>query len=154
MHTASAVLSWALAAASEPATFTVDRVDAERSAESVQLIAYDPDGEPVGEVVLWADVTGRARLDANFADGLYLSVVPDGDAATIETNNGEQVAARMLEIQGVLSETADADWKKCVGSIALTIPACLVHPVLCAGEMYFAACHCGPLLSEFEGQEC
>src|SRR5690242_1879593 len=99
MNTAT-ILSWVLAGA--PASPTtereapeIERVDFDRSDDSVQITARDTEGEVSAEVFLWTDGDGRVRLDAAWPDGLYLSVISDGDDTTVDTENAAEVASRI-----------------------------------------------------------
>jgi hypothetical protein len=161
MFTAT-LLTWVLAAAPQASTPTdkappreIERVDLERSDDTVQITARDSDGEVSAEMFLWRDSDGNARLDATWPDGLYLSVISDGENATIETENAAEAGSRLDRLDAAIQETAAGnDWQDCAIHLGLAAPACAAHPILCAYEMYYAACACLPLLDEFEGEEC
>jgi hypothetical protein len=157
MNAVNTLLSWVLAGApASPAeSFTVVEVDMERSDESTQLTAYGPDGEVAGEVFMWADADGRIRLDAMFADGLYLSVATDGNDVTIDTDDAAAVAMRMDEITAAL-EQASGEWGTCAWEAGVAAIECVaVRPILCIGGTIVAACTCLPLLvDEWEGYSC
>jgi hypothetical protein len=145
MNTAGTILSWALAGApTSPEPFTVADVDMHRTADVAQLTAYDPDGEVTGEVFVWVDPEGRARLDAVFSDGLYLSVIADGVDATIDTDDGAEVVARMGKINAALGETAELpEWGGCALAGGLAVLHCgTLRPILCAAETFAAGCEC------------
>lgn len=52
---------------------------------------------------LWTDGEGRIRLDAAWPDGLYLSVITDGETATVDTDNQQEAAARVGELHDFLA---------------------------------------------------
>jgi hypothetical protein len=157
MNTVSTILSWALAAApsSPPEPFTVVQVDMDRSDESTQLTAYGPDGEVAGEVFVWVDVNGQIRLDAMFADGLYMAVSTDGTEVMIDAADTAVVAARMNEITVALEQTS-GEWGTCAWEAGVAVIECAaVRPILCIGGTIVAACTCLPLLvDEWEGYSC
>lgn len=158
MNIPTTILSWALAGASASSTesFTVVDVDMVSSDESAQLTAYGPDGEIAGEVFLWTDAAGRIRLDATFADGLYLSIASDGESSTIDTEDATEVERRMSEIDDVLGHVEVSGWFPCAAGTVLAVAACATgHPVICGVEAYVTACHCLPeYVAKFEGAEC
>lgn len=160
MHAATTLLSWALAGTPVSSTDIqapdIAAVEFASSDQVVQITARDSTGEVSAEVFLWSDDAGRLRLDAAWPDGLAVSVVRDGETATVETADPAEVASRMDRLDVAIQQAAAAgDWKDCAAHVGLTVAACGLHPVLCAGEMYYAACECLPLLVEkFEGQEC
>jgi hypothetical protein len=157
MYTATLVL-WAFAVTPDsspsPSTvpFTVAEVDMQRSDDSTELTAYDPDGEVAGEVFMWVDPEGRVRLDALFADGLYMSVITDGSKVTIDTEDADEVAARMLEIDAGLDETAGLPkWFPCAAEAVLAVGACAsLHVVACGATTLLAGCACLELATDEE----
>lgn len=140
---------------SPPDTFTVERVEVDRSDTSVHLIPLDANGEPTGEVVFWVDGDERIHLDANFADGHYLSATVDGEDVTIETDDREQVAARVDEIRASLDGT-EASLGGCGWAVAGAVAGCVaVIPWACVGGAIVSACECLPIaVDEFEGMDC
>jgi hypothetical protein len=142
-----------------PPPFEVADVEFEQTPDTAQLTAFDSDGEVVGELAVWRDSTGQPMLAATFPDGLYMFVSLDNDAAIVDTEDGEEVAARVDEIMAALPEGATAgssqDVAECLGYAGLVVAGCMVHPVICAGEMYFAACHCLPkFVDKWKNEEC
>lgn len=158
MSTASTILSWALAGApAAPADpFTVVAVDMQRSDESIQLTAFDPNGELAAEVFVWVDANSLIRLDAMFADGLYMTVSTDGTNVTIETEDAEEVSMRIDEIALALDQTTSAEWGTCAWEAGVAAIECAtVRPILCIGGTILAACTCLPLLvDEWKGKSC
>jgi hypothetical protein len=163
MIIAPAFLSWAFAVAPDPSTparsFDVADVELQQTDDAAQLTAYDPDGEVIGEIVLWADSTGQPMLAATFPDGLYMFVSVDGEHATVDTEDAAEVGARVDAIMAAIPDGATSasgqDVAECLGYGGLVIAGCLVHPVICAGEMYFAACHCLPkFVDKWKNEKC
>jgi hypothetical protein len=139
------ILSLALAGAPEPpiTPFTVDTVDVDHSGDSTQITAYGPDGEVAGEVVLWVDADGHVRIDATFADGLYLSVATDGETSSIDSEHGEAAAARVAQIHAALPNTELPEWVPCAGSVALAAYSCgHFNFITCGPSAFVAACEC------------
>jgi hypothetical protein len=147
MTTASTLLSWVLATAPEPPP-PPETVEFAQSDDSVQLTARDADGDVAAEVFLWTDTDGNIRLDATWPDGLYLSVISDGEDATVHSEDGAEVEARLLELDAALQEPAAApQWLECAGSVVLAGAACIppLGPfkfAACVGAAGFAACAC------------
>lgn len=132
-------------------------VEVVESADSTHVLAFDPDGEVAAEVVVWA-VEGEIRLDALFPDGLYLSVVTDGESVTIESDDAAEVAERMGALLDHLGQTEQEgeEWGDCAGHAAHAAVGCaLARPFMCVVGSVIAACECLPLLvDEFEGYSC
>jgi hypothetical protein len=146
MTTAPAFLSWALAVAptSTSHSFAVADVDVHRSKDATQITAYDDDGEVAGEVFVWVDAAGQARLDVTFPDGVYLSATSDGTSAHIDTNDGPAVAERAKLLDVALKDvSALPEWIRCGGPAAFAALECATLNVLgCAGGTFWAGCEC------------
>jgi hypothetical protein len=118
--TTATILSWVLAAApvppsdaEAPVAYTpaeppekvprspIADVEVIESADSTHVFAYDPDGEVAAEVVVWGR-EGEVRFDALFSDGLYLSMVTDGEGVTVDGDDVQEAAARVGEIHDFL----------------------------------------------------
>jgi hypothetical protein len=167
MYTAT-IFSWVLAAA--PGTSTpidksqpreIERVDLERSDDTVQITARYSDGEVSAEVFLWRDGDGNARLDATWPDGLYMSVISDGEDATVDTDDADEVGRRIERLDLAIQKTAAGkSWFACGFHVLATAAACgapipVVGIPICAGEAYLLACECLPLIDKkWEGHEC
>jgi hypothetical protein len=159
MHTAT-ILSWVLASAPESSTPTATppraTVELEHTDDSVQVTARDTDGEVSAELFLWTDGEGRLRFDAAWPDGLYLSVIDDGEDATIDTDDQAEAAARLELLDVTIREATARRWVPCVFGILATGAACAAaQPVWCVGGAVVAACECMPLTSKkLEDIEC
>jgi hypothetical protein len=156
MITASTIISWVLAGApvsptTEPEfkAAEIQRVEFERSDDSVQITTRGSDGEVSAEVFLWTDRDGRVRFDAAWPDGLYLSVVTDGEDATVDTENAGEVASRIERLDAALQETQES-WWTCGAGVALTGFACAGAAAIpnpwtvgaCGGTLYVTFCDC------------
>src|SRR5690242_1164250 len=82
----------------------ISDVEVVENADSTSLFVYEHEHEVAAEIKV-SIVDGKINLDALFPDGLYLSVVTDGDAVNIDTEDAEKVAARLGEIDAFLQET-------------------------------------------------
>jgi hypothetical protein len=159
MFTASTFLSWVLATTPESQpeqARDIERVEIDRSDDSVQVTARDSDGEVSAEVFLWTDGEGRIRLDAAWPDGLYLSVVTDGETATVDTDNQQEAAARVGEVHDFLALTEpQAGPVPCgVAVVSGIYHAVTANPFVIV-DAVLAACECLPLLvEEWEGYHC
>lgn len=168
MWTASTVFSWVLAVA-PPATFdttSVSDIQVASSNEAAEILVYDDEGEVSATLVIWLDADQRLRLDADFADGLYLSTaVVDGEDPVIESNNREEVAERLSTIMSnadALDDgahdggTTTAGIGSCAWSAVGTASACAAaRPIFCVVGAAVMACNCLPLLvDEWEGYSC
>jgi hypothetical protein len=121
-------------------------VEVIESADSAHVLAYDPDGEVAAEVVVWGR-DGEVRFDAVFPDGLYVSLVTDGETVNVESDDVEEAAARMGEIRDFLVQLEPQAGPIPCGA-AVVGGIVIVDAVL-------AACECLPLLvDEWEGYHC
>jgi hypothetical protein len=92
MHTATAILSLLVlspAPASTSPPFDVSDAETEYGERSIHLATFDADGDQSAELVVWADSDNRVRMNADFADGLYLSALvnSDGELVAIESDD-------------------------------------------------------------------
>jgi hypothetical protein len=154
MNTATIALALALA----PSTptdyappFEVADLEVERSAESTHLTAFDDDGEVAAEIVLWTDSDGHARLDTNFADGVYVWVTIDGDSVEVESNNPAEGANRLAS----MGATTQASWEDvsaddlgwCAGALIGAAGAAVTGNLLgTIGASIIAGVNCGNVL--------
>jgi hypothetical protein len=150
----ASILSWALAGAPE----SPPRAEVTTFDSAAEVIVYDGGEDPYAVIVVQAEPDGRVRLDVDFADGLYLSVDSDGYEATVDTNDREQVSARMLKIKAALdSDPAEIpQWVECAGSVVLAGVACsppigILFFVGCAGSSFAAGCACAETFVDGEG---
>jgi hypothetical protein len=154
--TTATILSWVLAAAPESPTppradFDVADVEVSTGPNSTQLATFDADGDQSGEIVVWADADNQIRLDANFADGRYLSarVDSEGRMVDLESDSATEVADRLSEVGAFLHaeppvSTAGRElW--CVASFAAAV-TCVGGNVLgCLVAGPGLVCNCMPL---------
>jgi hypothetical protein len=136
-------------------TFDVADVEVEQGADSTNLRTFDADGEVSAEIVVWLDSTGRPRLDANFPDGLHMSVVVDGESSTVDSDNSTEVAARVQAINDWLAENEpQANWREwgaCGFSVAIAVVECGGGgPLGCGIGGVLMACECLPLFTDVE----
>jgi hypothetical protein len=102
--------------------------------------------------VVWADADNQLHLDANFADGLYMSALVDserGGIVDLESDNGAEVVKRLTEIRAFLdSDPPDSTEGRelwCLGSVVLA-STCLGGAVVpCVGGAIGVVCNCMPL---------
>lgn len=168
MCTASPIFSWVLAVA-PPATTpfdaaSVSHIEVVSANEATEVLVHDEAGEISATLVIWIDSDERVRLDADFADGLYLSAaVVDGEDPVIESNNRAQVAERMATIMGHADElgfpdggTMSASIGGCGWGVISTAAACAaVRPIFCVVGGVITACNCLPLIvEELEDHSC
>jgi hypothetical protein len=160
MNATTTILSWALAGAPASTTDSAPpraTVEVERTDDTVQITERDLHGEVSAELFMWTDRDGRLRFDATWPDGLYLSVINDGEDATIDTADRAEVATRLELLDAAIqSASTGKGWVGCVFGVAATAAACAaVHPFWCVGGGLVAACECLPLVvKEFEDIEC
>src|SRR5690349_13547781 len=136
-------------ASTPPQQLEVHTVDVDSNNDAVQFIARDRNKDVTGEVVFWRDDIGRARLDVNFADGIYMNVIIDSEGMQITTDDAPTVAKRMLDIDAAMEAPAKLpQWMACAGSIALAGFAC-APPIAtagafvgCTGAATMAGCEC------------
>lgn len=119
----------------------------------MQVAAFDAAGEQSGEVVIWSDRKSPIRLDANFADGLYLVVHFDsgGEILEIESPDPGEAVRRMATIRDIAAVVSPDDTASEVGCYAGLIGAagCVTGNVLlCMGASFAVACHCLPIVNE------
>jgi hypothetical protein len=156
------ILSWVLAAApvtqppSDVASPDIATVDVERSDDTAQITARDSDGEVSAEMFIWLDADGRTRLSAAWPDGLYASVVIDGESFTVDSDNQQEAAARMNEVRDFMKKNEpQAGPIPCAGAVIAGIGHALTANPLVIVDAVFAACECLPLLvDEWEGYHC
>lgn len=145
------------APASMPDSFTVGAVEVGNSDDAVQVLAYDLNGDIAAEIVVWGDGHGRVRVDAGFADGMYLALTADGDDVTVEGDDTAEVRARLVAISDSVTQAApQASWGKCAAHAVVMAASCASgHVIICAGEAYLVACECYPLIiDDLKGKEC
>src|SRR5262245_29065358 len=143
-----------------PTPTQIDHVNVEQSSDAAHVLAYDSDGQVVGEIILsheiGKDETAELHLDAIFPDGAYMfAVVTDDGGQTVEIEGN--AAAQIAEIQAFLVDNeTEAAWWKCVGEIGLAALAIVeVKPIVATATTIMAACECLPLIvDEFAGMEC
>jgi hypothetical protein len=168
MYTTGTLLSWVLAVA--PATPTdfdtrVSDIEVVTANDAAEVLVYDGAGEVSAVLVIWIDSEQRVRLDADFADGLYLSTVVDGEDPVIESNNRAVVAERLSTIMdntSALDDVAPDDGTTtagiggCAWSAIGTASACAgVRPIFCVVGAAVMACNCLPLIvDEWEEYSC
>jgi hypothetical protein len=160
--TTATILSWVLAAAPGPSTPTdktpprnIESVELDRSEDTVQITARDSEGEVSAEIVVWGR-EGEVRFDALFPDGLYLSVVTDGETVTVDSDDPQEAAVRVGEIHDFLMQTEPQEGPaQCGGAVAMGIAHAVAGSPWVIVEAVFAACECLPLLvDEWEGYHC
>lgn len=123
----------------------------------VHVVTYDAEGEQTAALSVWLDDDGRTHLDADFADGLYLSVVTDGEDVTVDSPDSVEVAARAEAISAWVGENGQqASWREyaaCGLHVALAVVECSPPLVVvgCGFGLVGTYCHCAPLLSEEAG---
>jgi hypothetical protein len=158
MCTATTIFSWALAVAppSPAESFAVDDIEVDTTAKSVQLTTYDSEGEVSGEIVTWIDGDGRVRLDANFADGEWMSTSTDGERDTTSSSDAAKVSERMSLIQDVLHEMdSTAGWGACALHAVDTAISCTAAVLWCPVAATIMACECLPeIIDEWEDYHC
>jgi hypothetical protein len=139
----------------------IDHVIVEQSSDAAHVLAYNSDGQVVGEIILSHETgtseTAELHLDAIFPDGAYMfAVVTDDGEQKVEIQGN--AAAQIAEIQAILVDVdgTKAKWWKCAGEIGLATAAFIaVHPVTALATTVLAACECLPLLvDDFAGMEC
>jgi hypothetical protein len=162
MSTASTIISWVLAVgpqATTPYDTSVSDIDVASANETTEVLVYDEAGEVFATLVIWIDADGRVRMDADFADGHYLSVaVVDGEEPAIESSDRAQVAERLSTIMdnaNALDDlsldggTTSASIGGCAWGVISTAGACAaVRPIFCVVGGVIAACNCLPLIVE------
>lgn len=134
---------------------SISDVEVVESADSTSLFAYDHEREVAAEIVVSIN-DGKIKLDALFPDGLYLSVVTDGDAVNIDTDDAEEAAARLGKIDAFLQETEPQKGEvPCAAAlVAGAVHAAAASPWVIV-EAILAACECLPLLvDEWEDYHC
>lgn len=134
----------------------IQRVEVNESAAATSVLVYDDTGEVGAELVVRQTDDGELMLDALFPDGLYVSVITDGDAVTVESDDAEEAAARMGEIHDFLLQ---AEPQAAPGPCAIALATGVFHAVtanpLVVVEAVLAACECLPLIvDEWEGYHC
>lgn len=70
--------------------FDVSDVEVQQTDSSAHVTAYDAEGEVAAELAVWVDSGGRKHTDANFPDGLYLSVAIDGESVTVDSDTRQE----------------------------------------------------------------
>lgn len=135
-------------------TFDVADAEVARVDTTVHLVTFGSDGYATASLSVWVDDAGHLRLDADFADGLYLTAVVSPDRVTVDSPDVAEAAARVDAIGGWLAEQPPQagwqEWGACAGHLALAVVEC-PHPlgVLgCGIGIAGAYCHCGPLINE------
>jgi hypothetical protein len=136
--------------------FVVDRAEVQTWDNSSHLLTYDADGEVTASLVIWADESGKLRFDADFADGVRLSAVIVGEKVEIESDDANEVIARVEAIDDYLTtndEQLKGSWLTCAAKTAATAFYCAsANAVLCISGTVIAACDCIPLI--VGGGEC
>lgn len=122
MFTQAILISSVLAVPPPPS-----RVEVEQSDDSFSVLAYDEQGEVAAEVVEWYDGE-KLRIDANFPDGIYLSVAVRGEGdATIESNDPAVAVERIASVEALIADSNDpteANKWICALEIAAAAIAC------------------------------
>jgi hypothetical protein len=132
-----------------PPTFDVSDVEVVAGESNTNLTAFDADGEVSVEIVEWLDAEGRRRLDVNFADGLYLSAIRDGDKVTVDSNNAAEVVARAPLIDEALASNATMEQLECGAALVGLLVGCGAGgPWGCLGGAAVAGTYCGPLVAD------
>jgi hypothetical protein len=158
----AAIFSWVLAPApvSQPPTEVrapdILTIDVERSDDTAQITARDINGEISAEMFIWLDGDGRTRLNATWPDGLYVSVIADGETVTVDSDNQREATARMQEIHDFLQQTdPQAGPVPCaVATVSGIFHAITANPLVVV-DAVLAACECLPLVvDEWEGYHC
>jgi hypothetical protein len=137
-------------------------VEAHRSEQDVEIHVLDSEGKIEAVLVITIAETGtgaQIRLEADFADGLYMSssATPNSEPQ-IESNNAAVVEERLtaiLDLQkdpdSTQSSIGGCGWAA-VGAAAGCIA---VQFIFCTIGSIVAACECLPeLVDEFEDIEC
>jgi hypothetical protein len=153
MHTAILSLVLGLSPPStSPRAFDVSDTEIKHGADSIHLAAFAVDGDQSAEVVIWADTKARVHVDANFADGLYLSALVnrDGELLAIESDQPEEAAKRMTAIGDFIgiNDPQESEVMCLAGVIAAS--GCVVGNIIgCMGGGLLISCHCLPLLGDY-----
>lgn len=153
MHTAIAaiLLATAPASTSPPTSFAPFEVaDAEVTARDgvVTLTAFDADGEVTAELATWTE-DGVQQIDVTFADGLYLFA---SGASEPESNDAEEVSARLVVLETALPEVTDAEVAECgLGLLGLAAGAGGPWGVM-AGVTGFALTCVKTIVEELQGE--
>jgi hypothetical protein len=126
--TTATLLSSVLALAPPNQTSPADRVETTYYEHAAEVALYDDKGELEAVLVLHAEPGGPVRLDVDFTDGLYLSAVTNGEDATVDTNDGAEVAERLMRLDAALHENAALpEWLRCGGPAAFAVCECVEY---------------------------
>lgn len=155
MHAQIITLALALAPSSPTPTdrappFEVADVEIEQVDNAAHLATYDAEGENTATLSVWVDEDGRTHLDADFADGLYLSATVDGEEVTIESPNAVEVAARAEAIEDWMSTNhpQGKPWVPCaIGVVSTVVGLAHANPWTLL-TVYATTCTCLPVLVE------
>ena len=133
----------------------IQRVEVNESPAATSVLAYDDTDELAAEIIVRRTDDGEVMLDALFPDGLYMSVVTDGDHVTIDSDDAEEVAARISEIQAALPPDSTLakipKWAMCAGKAVFAAASCSSGGLIwCAGSTLYAACECIEWVSKGE----
>jgi hypothetical protein len=125
---------------------TIARAEVEVTDDTVQVVAFDGDGEVAAEIVQWQP-DGEPRIDAVFPDGLAMTVDLDGGDVTIISDDPDEAIARLARIEHLLAETGQTAGKgaslACWGHLTATGISCAsAHVVLCLLEAAATVCEC------------
>src|SRR5262245_42556670 len=138
--------------ATSPSVFDVSDAEIELGERSLHLSTFDADGDQSAEVVLWADNHDRVHMDANFADGLYVSALVSkrGELLAIESGNPEETVERMTAIGEFLGVDQPQEGEmQCLASV-VAASGCLVGNMIgCIPGSIGIACYCLPLLGDY-----
>jgi hypothetical protein len=155
MYTAQVIVAALLAAPTSTPTAEFDVSDTEVTfgAESMHVAAFDAVGEQSGEVVIWSDGDSPIRLDANFADGLYVVLRVDGDGHIVEIESPDPgEAVRRMATIGDVAALHDPDATKgeamCYAGLigaAAGIFTGNIPTVMVAG--FIISCNCLPIVN-------
>jgi hypothetical protein len=135
------------------ARFDVSDVEVSTGSRSTHWATFDADGDQSGELVVWADADNQLHLDANFADGLYMSALVDSEGGGIvhrESDNAAEVVERLTAIGAFLDSAPPGSTEEgrelwCLGSVVLA-SSCLGGAVIpCVGGAIGVVCNCMPL---------
>jgi hypothetical protein len=150
---ALAVMSPSTPTSTPPARFDVSDIEVSTGSRSTHWATFDAEGDQSGEVVVWVDADNQLHLDANFADGLYMSALVDSEGGGIvdpESYNAAEVVERLSKISAFLDPepppgSTEGTELLCYASAVLAA-TCLTGNLLgCVGGGAGVVCNCMPL---------
>jgi hypothetical protein len=152
---ALAVTSPSTPTSTPPARFDVSDVEVSTGSRSTHWATFDGEGDQSGEVVVWVDADSQLHLDANFADGRYMSALVDSEGQGIvdlESDNAAEVAGRITEIRAFLDSDPPGSTEGrelwCLASVVLATTCVGGSFVGCVGGGVGIVCNCMPLWEE------